>query len=104
MNDQVKSEKKLRREMLAVLDAARGGERPVNGHWLAADVLGVDDEDVVRLGQDLVNLGMATLTDTRTTKWQSKSARFMELAITAKGTRLLAGLEAVEPLIEDERI
>jgi predicted transcriptional regulator len=57
-----------------------------------------------RLLADLVNLGLAETRDTRELRAQMPGLRFTDYRITAKGTRLLAGLETVEPLIEDERI
>ncbi|MEI8198241.1 MAG: hypothetical protein WCI73_20300, partial [Phycisphaerae bacterium] len=72
--------------------------------WAAEKIVGIEGDEFVKLATDLVNLGLATVRDLRTLKLQLPGAKWLEYAITAKGTRLLAGLEAVEPLVADERI
>jgi len=102
-----KREKRMRRSILRLVDASR--PTPLKGGWIA-DILesqadGIDDaEQVLRLCQDLVNLGLITGTDTRTLKTQRAGLEWMAYSATAKGTGLLAGAEPVCGLVEDERI
>ncbi len=94
---------KTRRRMLELIEASKASGW-ARGTWIA-EIIGLEDEDYAAgLLFDLVSLGMAELRDTRTLKGQTAGLRFSEYRITAKGTRLLAGLEPVEPLIDDERI
>ena len=104
----IKREKRIRRRMLSIVDEARaaGG---VRGRMLA-DILeslpeGLDgDMEALRLATDLVNLGLLSVADTRTLKSQRESLDYLVYRVTAKGTGLLAGVEPVCPLVEDDRI
>jgi len=105
-------DKRLRRSMLDLLHAARGGEHATSGATLhelagygrpAAD--GPEDEPhTLRLLRDLVVGGYAIEKDTRTHKHQRFSMSHMEYEITAKGVQLIEEAIDVDPLIADQRI
>ena len=100
---QIKQEKRMRRRILELIEASKASGW-VRGQWIA-EIVGLDDEEqAAGLLADLVNLGLAETHDTRELRAQIPGLRFADYHITAKGTRLLAGLEPVEPLIEDERL
>lgn len=103
----VQREKRIRRAILRVLNAARPSG--LSGRNLR-DVLegqpdGIaDDRELLSLCQDLVSLGYATTTDIRKLRSQQATAATWVYAITAMGTALLAGQVAVSPLVDDERL
>jgi len=103
MDAKTKRDMKTRRRMLGLIEAAKAGGWS-RGRWIA-EIVGVEDEELaLGLLADLANLGMIEGRDTRTLKAQEPGLAFSEYRVTARGTRLLAGLEPVEPLFEDERI
>ena len=103
MTAEIKQACRRRRQLLALVEAFKASG-PAKGKWLA-ETAGIEDfDEAYGLLMDLVNLGMLEALDMRTSKYQTAGLLFTHYRITAKGTRLLAGLEPVEPLIEDERI
>jgi hypothetical protein len=114
-----KREARMRRAILRILNEARPS--PQRGVKIAEILLGASpdavehledfldddraafDHEIVRLCQDLVSLGMATVQDLRTLRTQARTIDWLTYTITARGTGLLAGTEPVNGLIEDER-
>jgi len=104
----IKREKRLRRAMLEIMEAAKASGW-IRGRMIA-DILdgqpdGIEgDAELMSLGTDLVNLGLAVRKDLRTLQSQRAGLDYLAYEITARGTGLLAGTEPVCGLVADERI
>ena len=108
-----RKDKRLRRRLLAVLDASRS---QTAGGWVGGRFLfemvdaafpgGAFDGDrhAANLLHDLVAGGYAEHRDDRRYTWQREGLDHGSYRVTAKGTSLLAEEVPVDGLIEDARI
>ena len=105
-------DRRLRRSLLGVLQAARAGPRGgMHGRRLkeaAASPLPPDerfesDDHAVALLRDLEGLGFVTLADERTRRGQEYSIDYVFARISAKGSGLLDEAEPPTPMVDDER-
>lgn len=109
-----RQEKRLRRRLLAVLDASRGHTAGgwVGGRFVFETVdaaipqgAGFDgDGHAANLLRDLVSAGYAEIRDDRRYQWQREGLDHCSFRVTAKGTALLAEELPVDGLIDDPRL
>jgi hypothetical protein len=107
-----KRDRRLRRRLLSTLHAARVSPRGgLHARQLVEIVAAAvppadrfeDDGHAIGLLQDLVNKGLATLTDERTRRSQAFGLDYLFAAITNRGSMLLNETIEPDPDVDDER-
>lgn len=114
--EQVKAQRdrRLRRKLLAVLHAARGGAghgyvggiflRDLYGDQSMARERCESDDHLIQMMRDLVMKGMAEERDGRRYKHEPFGLDYLDWRITAKGVSLMEESIAPDPDIDDRRI
>lgn len=108
-----RQDRRLRWSILRMLDNAKDLEGGMPGRRLLdvldgalppADRFGDDEARLLSLLKDLKAGGYAELLDTRTHRSQRYGLDYLQVSITAKGSRFRMGGEPPDALIDDGRI